>query len=97
MFARLTIAPALPGKSEEVISLHRDSVVPACRQQQGFKGLYLLHDRKSGKGYTISLWETEADMTTAETTGFYVRQVAKFRDVLSGPTVRETYEVQFFP
>lgn len=96
MFARVTIAPALPGKTDEVIRLHRDSVVPACRHQQGFRGLYLLHDRKSGKGYTISLWDTEADMTTAETTGFYMAQVSKFKDVLSAPTVRETYEAMFF-
>lgn len=96
MYARVTIAPALIGKTDEVRRLHRDSVVPACRQQKGFKGLYFLHDDKTGKGYTISLWETEADMTAGEQSGFYQQQVAKFKDVLSGPTVREGCEAEFF-
>jgi heme-degrading monooxygenase HmoA len=97
MYARVSIAPGLPGKSEEVIRIHRDSVAPACKQQKGFKGLYLLHDAKTGKGITITLWETEADMAAAEKSGFYQQQVAKFKDVLSGPPVKETYEVSVHP
>jgi heme-degrading monooxygenase HmoA len=97
MHARVTIAQSKPGKPDEVIRIHRDSVVPACKQQKGFKGLYLLTDRKTGKGITLSLWETEADMTAAETSGFYQQQVAKFKDVLSGSPVREAYEVTVKP
>ena len=93
MYARVSIAQSQPGKADEVIRIHRDSVVPAAKQQKGFKGLYLLHDRKTGKGITITLWETEADMTAGETSGFYQQQVAKFKDVLSAPPVREAYEV----
>ena len=97
MYARVSIAQAQPGKADEVIRIHRDSVVPACKQQKGFKGLYVLGDRKTGKGLTISLWETEADMTAGETSGFYQQQVAKFKDIVSGPTVREAYEVSIAP
>jgi len=57
----------------------------------------VLGDSKTGKGLTISLWETEADMTAGETSGFYQQQVAKFKDVVSGPTVREAYEVGVQP
>jgi heme-degrading monooxygenase HmoA len=97
MYARVSIAPAVPGKSDEVVRIYRESVVPACKTQKGFKGLYLLHDRKTGKGITMSLWETEADMTAAEASGFYQQQVAKFKDVLTGPPVKETYEVSIAP
>ena len=97
MYARLTIATGLPGKQEELLRIERDSIVPACKQQKGFKGLYLLHDPKTNKGLTITLWETEADMKAAEVSGFYQQQVAKVKDVLAAPPVREEYEVSLAP
>jgi heme-degrading monooxygenase HmoA len=53
----------------------------------------VLTDRKTGTGLTIALWETEADMTAGETSGYYQQQVAKFKDLFSAPPVREAYEV----
>jgi len=97
MYARVSITQVQPGKTDEGIRIHRESVVPACKQQKGFKGLYVLGDRKTGKGLTISLWETEADMTAGEASGFYQQQVAKFKDILTGPAVREGYEVSIAP
>ena len=97
MFARVTIAHTLPGKAEEALRIERESIVPACRQQKGFKGLYLLQDHKTHKGLTITLWETEADMKAAEASGFYQQQVAKVKDVLAAPPVREEYEVSIAP
>jgi heme-degrading monooxygenase HmoA len=63
-------------------------VVPAAKQLKGFKGHYLLTDRKTGKGIAISFWETEADMMVGETSGHYQQQVAKFKDIFSAPPVR---------
>jgi heme-degrading monooxygenase HmoA len=97
MFARVTIATTLPGKQDDILRIERDSIVPACAQQRGFKGLYLLHDRKTNKGLTMTLWETEADMRAAEISGFYQQQVAKVKDVLAAPPVREEYEVVLAP
>jgi heme-degrading monooxygenase HmoA len=97
VYARVTVATTLPGKTEDVLRIERDSIVPACKQQKGFKGLYLLHDHKTNKGLTITLWETEADMRAAEVSGFYQQQVAKMKDVLAAPPVREEYEVRLAP
>ncbi len=97
MYARVTVATTLPGKTDDVLRIERDSIVPACNQQKGFKGLYQLHDHKTNKGLTISLWETEADMRAAEVSGFYQQQVAKMKDVLAAPPVREEYEVSLAP
>ncbi len=93
MFARVTIGQFLPAKMDEATAIYRDSVVPAAKQQKGFNGLYVLGDRKTGKGLTIALWETEADMMAGENSGYYQQQVAKFKDLLSAPPVREAYEV----
>lgn len=93
MNARVTIVQILPGKVDEAVDLYRDSVVPAARQQKGCKRVYLLTDRNAGKGISITLWETEADMTAGENSGYYQQQLAKFKDVFGAPPVREAYEV----
>jgi len=93
MYARVTIVQMLPGKIDEGIRIYRDSVVPAAKQQKGFKGIYLLSDRKTGKGISIALWQTEADMTAGESSGYYQQQLAKFKDIFGAPPVREQYEV----
>jgi hypothetical protein len=46
-----------------------------------------------GKGISITFWEAEADLTEGESSGFYQQQVAKFKDLLGAPPVREIYEV----
>ena len=97
MYARVTLVQILPGKIDEAIGIFRDSVVPAAQQQKGHKGHYLLTDRKNSKGISISLWETEADMTAGETSGHYLQQLAKFKDILAAPPLRETYEVSAQP
>jgi heme-degrading monooxygenase HmoA len=53
----------------------------------------LLADRNTDKCIAITLWETEADMTMGEASGFYQQQLAKFKDVFGAPPVREHYEV----
>jgi heme-degrading monooxygenase HmoA len=93
MYARVTIAQFLAGKTDEAIAIYRDSVVPAAKQQKGYKGTYLLTDHKVGKAISITLWETEAEMTAGESSGFYQQQVAKFKDLYGAPPVREAYEV----
>lgn len=97
MYARMTSGLGKPGSWDESIHIHRDSVVPACQTQKGFKGLYVLGDRQTNKSYTISLWETEEDMKAAEASGFYQAQVAKFKDILAAPPVREVLEVVVHP
>ena len=93
MNARVTIVQFLPGKIDEAIGIYRDSVVPAAKQQKGCKGLYLLTDRKMGKGISVALWETESDMTAGEASGYYQQQLAKFKDIFGAPPVREAYEL----
>ena len=93
MNARVTIVQVLPGKVDVAVDLYRDSVVPAAKQQKGCEGVYLLTDRNTGKGISITLWETEADMVAGENSGYYQQQLAKFKDVFGAPPVREAYDV----
>jgi heme-degrading monooxygenase HmoA len=97
MYARVTFSQINPGMEEENTHITKDSVIPSAKKQKGYIGLYQLADRKNKKGIVITLWESEADMIAAETNGFYQQQVAKFKDIVSGPTTREAYEVIIKP
>jgi heme-degrading monooxygenase HmoA len=55
MYARVVTVQSQPGKTEETIRIYRDSVMPVSKQQQGFKGAFLLTDPNTGKGVSITL------------------------------------------
>ena len=93
MYARIVIVQIQPGKTDEATRIFRDSVIPAARQQKGFKSLALLTDPGTGKGISIGFWETEADMKANETSGYFQEQLAKFGGLFVAPPVREAYEV----
>ncbi len=93
MHARVVTVQAQAGKLDEIIQIYRDSIVPASRQQAGFKGARLFTDRTTNKGISITLWETEADLTAGEASGYYQEQIAKLSPMLSSSPVREAYEV----
>jgi hypothetical protein len=53
MYARVMFTTCQPGKADEASKVTRDSIPPIAKKQKGFKGLFLLGDRKTGKGITI--------------------------------------------
>ena len=93
MQARVTLTQILPDKMDQATAIYRDSVVPAGQQQKGFKGALLLANHGTGRGISITMWESEADMIAGESSGYYQQQLAKFKDVFGAPPVREQYEV----
>jgi len=95
MHARMVIVQLTPGRADQAITLFKGSVLPAAQAQRGFKGAFLLTDRRTGKFVSLSLWETEADLNASEESGYYQEQIAKFAGVgvFAGAPVRETYEV----
>jgi heme-degrading monooxygenase HmoA len=93
MYAGVVVVQILPGKMDEAIRIYEESVVPAAKEQKGYKAHILLTNRESGKGISIALWETEADMTATKTSGHYQQQLGKFKDIFAAPPVREDYEV----
>jgi len=75
------------------VKLCRDSVIPAAKSHKGFRGAYLLTDRKTGKGIFMTLWDSEEDAVSNEHSGYYQQQLTKFKDFLTAPPVREGYEL----
>ena len=93
MFARFTIVQMKEDKFDDTLKLYEDSVVPIAKSQNGFCGIYLFTDRKTGKGYSISLWDSEEDAIANEQSGYYKEQLGKFAEHFSAPPVQEGYEV----
>jgi len=93
MYARVVTVQIQPNKLDEATRIFQGSVVPAAKQQKGFKSIMLVTNRNTGKGMSIGLWETEADLLANEESGYFREQLAKFGGLLAAPPVREAYEV----
>ena len=93
MFARLTIVQVKSDKLDETVKLYEESVIPAAKSQKGYRGAYLFTDRKTGKGVSIILWDSEEDAIVDEQSGLYAKQVDRYKEFLTAPPVREGYEV----
>ncbi|WP_317202690.1 antibiotic biosynthesis monooxygenase family protein [Janthinobacterium sp.] len=91
MFARVTHVQAKPGKLDEVVALFQDSVMPLLKQQQGFKSSLLLTDPATGKGMSITVWESEADRQAGDSNGMLREQVIKVMPLLAVPPVPESF------
>ena len=94
MHARVTLSHGLAAEVDATIGKIREGL-PTLQKQHGFKAMYVLVDRKAGKGITFSLWETEADMIASEEAANRVRS-----QVTSGTkdeTTVERYEVAVHP
>ncbi len=93
MFVRLTRLEADPSKVQQLILLYEKSIVPAAKEQAGFRGTYLLTDRSTGRHIAVTLWVSEEDALANESSGYYQEQVDKVAPYLSASPIREGYEV----
>ena len=93
MYARIVTGQYQPGKIDEGLQIFLNSIMPAARQQPGYKGALALVDRSTGKAIAIGLRETTADMQATETSGYLEEQFAKVMPLLAGAPAVEVYEV----
>ena len=92
MYARLGAGQNQPGNIDDATRRIREIVVPVLKQQKGFKNLYILVDRETGKTYSISLWESEADLK-AFVEGVQPELQAKMREAGSTQLDWKNFEV----
>ena len=94
MHARVISGDIQPGKIDEMSVFFQETVMPAAAQQQGFRGGYLLVDPRTGKALSVTLWESEADMTASQTSGYLQENLMKAAAYFTGPPTLSTYEVR---
>lgn len=93
MHARVVDLRMRPVETKEMVRVYREEVVPAAREQAGFKGAMLLTDPETGIGISITLWETEAERDAAISGGFFDEKIEKFASLLTETPVRKHYDV----
>ena len=94
MYARVTTIQGNPDQIDEATNLVRDTIVPALQQRTGFEGYLLLADRGTGKGITITLWDSEADReASGPGSEAYKEVMAKVAPLLTAEPVVENLEV----
>lgn len=92
MFAQVTSVQTAAGKLAGLVTWAGEQL-PAFRDTPGFKGLYLLADRQSGKIMTISLWDSEDDLRrNNEARGARAREEAS-SELGIAPAPVDIYEV----
>ena len=94
MYARATIIHIFPDRIEEGVKLYRRSVIPDAKKQKGYCGDILLIDPKTGKGNSITFWDSEKDALANEENLYYQDQLVKFIVFYTAPPIREGYEVR---
>ena len=93
MFTRVSIIQGKPGQMDGGIRHYREQLLPEARKMAGFKGAYLLVDRKSGKNLGITLWDTEKNMQASTIAANRLRSQAAENIAAPKPPIVEIYEV----
>jgi len=97
MFARVTTTKGSPDKVEESIRHVREEALPAAKKLRGFKGMYLLVDRKTGNDLAVTLWETEADLKASTEAANRLRAQATQAAGATQPPKVDIYEIAIQP
>src|SRR5437870_12706138 len=92
MHARVTKFEGSPAQIEAGIKDINERVIPAAKKLAGFKGGYWLIDRASGKGFSVTLFESESALRASEDASAKLRSDAA---TASGAKITgvERYEV----
>ena len=93
MHARVVSMEMLPINVKEAVRIYQERVLPAAREEEGFRGALMLTDQDTGEGLSISLWNSEDDMHASEASGFYHRKLSELDDLFISTPVRKHYEI----
>ena len=61
MYGRLVTAPLDPDRIDECITVFREKNAPGLAAQPGFRQVFYLMHRRTGKVTTLTVWSTAAD------------------------------------
>ncbi len=72
MYARVSTAEVHPGRMEEVISVMKDSILPAAKWQQGYDP-----NPETNEAIVVTLCESREAPESGEASGYYREQLGK--------------------
>jgi quinol monooxygenase YgiN len=84
-----------PEKHDEAFGIFTDNIIPAAREEEGFRGANLFSNPQNGKFISTTIWKTEEDMIASGNNGYLKEQLDKVASLLSEPPVIEQYIVHY--
>ena len=96
MHARVSTIQGSSDQIDEGIERVRDTTLPAVKEIDGFKGIFSLVDRQTGKGLTVTLWESEETLHASEEEANRLRKEAAGNLGATGEPTVERYEVALY-
>lgn len=80
MFARLSTYQGSPVPAEGDVTATSEALVRQVQDVPGFRGVYYLVDRASGKAKSLTLWDDEESMLASEERAARIREEAAHRE-----------------
>ena len=94
MFARVNATEWNPERVEEGMRLTEETIIPAYRECEGFRGYLLLTEPSGDKAMAITLWDTEDQMESSAAVARAM--VGELRGILRAPPATQNYFVRFY-
>ena len=94
-FSRVIMGKVEPKKHQEAFAIFTDDIIPAAKEQEGFRGANLFTNPQNGKFISTTIWKTEENMTASDTSGYLREQLDKVAALLTEPPVIEHYIVHY--
>lgn len=90
---RLLRVQVVPSRADEATAIYRDSILPAAREQHGFRGALLGIDPATGAGVSATAWDSRADLDAGEASGYLREQLAKVAPLFTAEPRREVFDI----
>ncbi|MEA2479991.1 MAG: hypothetical protein QOJ07_1913 [Thermoleophilaceae bacterium] len=91
MHARVNRTRWHPESREEAERFTHETIIPAYREAEGFRGYMLLTEPGGDAAMAITLWETEANMEASAPIA--QSMIPQLRNFIQAPPVTEAFEV----
>ena len=93
--SRVIIGKVDPNKHDEAFALFTEDIIPAAREQEGFRGANLFTNPRTGQFISTTIWKTEEDMISSDKSGYLKRQLDKVATLFTEPPVIDHYNVLY--
>lgn len=97
MIARMISLEILPGHEDDLRGIITTAILPVAREPEGFIDAVGLIDRSTGRAMLITFWADAHCLEASEASGYLSSQLAHAAPFLTGPAIRETFEVVIPP
>lgn len=93
MIARVATLKVRTDRIDEIVKYYNDSIFPVVSQKEGFRGGYLLTDRKTGDCLAVGYWDAEDQALADERDGQFKERINMIQEYVVSPPAWRIYEV----